>query len=158
MTVPTNTTTTTKKGGKAALTDKENLFLELLFDEECKGNFTKAARLAGYKGGGSLQVLKKRLADEIVEISKNYMAMNSGEAAYTLVGMLGDGAKDINAKLKLDAATKLLTMAQQSRGDKEDQAAKPVNGIFILPPKDKKVSVEARADGGIVIDMDAEDA
>ena len=53
------------------LTEKQQVFLEVLFGDEAKGNYRKAMRMAGYSDNTPVRQLQEALAEEIeLEVRK----------------------------------------------------------------------------------------
>ena len=70
------------------LTEKQNKFLEVLFDE-ANGDAVAAKRLAGY-GDSSTTAIVESLKDEIGEKTRTYFARTAPKAAVAMVGALSD--------------------------------------------------------------------
>lgn len=116
------------------LTEKENLFLDLLFDEY-KGDVRKAMEAAGYPKSHPTNILTKKLSKEIAERSKNYLIVSSGKAAISLVGVLDDPTA-LGAKQVIAASKEILDRA----GVYKEEGPKVIEqrNMFILPAKEVK--------------------
>ena len=58
------------------LTDKQQRFLEVLF-EEAKGDPVQAKKLAGYADSVASTSIVNTLTDEIADVTKNFIAQSS---------------------------------------------------------------------------------
>jgi len=114
------------------LTEKQQKFLEVLFDE-AKGDPLQAKRLAGYADSMSTKEVVTALQDEIAEQTKRFIAQSSTKAAYTMFSVMADPT-DLGVKEKMMAAKDILDRAGFVKTDKvEVRSAEP---LFILPSKD----------------------
>lgn len=115
------------------LSEREEYFLDILFDQ-ANGDIPYAMKLAGYPTDTSANQLRKKLAREIKEATKNYLISQTPGAAVHLSKILREptlpGAKNV-----IDAAKQIL-----DRGDVVQDTNKtnelPRNIIVLLPPKD----------------------
>ena len=71
------------------LTDKQQKFLQVLFDE-ANGDVPLAKKLAGYAEGTSTTDIVTGLKEEILEATQIYMARNAPQAAVALAGGMLD--------------------------------------------------------------------
>ena len=114
------------------LTDKQQKFLEVLFDE-ARGDPVKAKKLAGYAEGVSTKQVVEPIQDEIVELTKKFIAQSSTKAAYTMFSVMADPT-DLGVKEKMMAAKDILDRAGFTKTEKvEVKSSEP---LFILPSKD----------------------
>lgn len=116
---------------KRALTEKQELFLSVLF-EEAQGDPLTAKKLAGYSDNVPTSVVTAALQDEIVELTKKFIAQSSTKAAYTMFKVLGD-VDMLGAKEKMAAAKDIMDRAGLVKTEKVEVTAK--DPVFILPPK-----------------------
>jgi len=114
------------------LTDKQQKFLDVLFDE-AGGSVVEAKKLAGYSENNSTTEIVKTLKEEIVEITQLYMARNAPRAAMSLVSGMIDPT-ELGMKEKLNASKDLLDRIGLVKTEKLQVEAN--NGLMILPPKD----------------------
>ena len=116
---------------KRALTEKQELFLAVLF-EEAEGDPLKAKKLAGYSDNVPTSSVTASLVDEIAELTRKFIAQSSTKAAYTMFKVMGD--KDmLGAKERMAAAKDLMDRAGIVKTEKvEVSSSEPV---FILPAK-----------------------
>lgn len=126
------------------LTELQQKFVEALFSEEAQGNISKALRMAGYAEGTSQHAVlsSKPVTDAIIAAAKDFLAKNSGRAAWGLVNIL-DKPNDFGASNKLKAATEILNRAGV-KDESESGQKLPESGIIILPAK--KLTVELTTD------------
>jgi len=114
------------------LTDKQQKFLDVLFDE-AGGSVVEAKRLAGYSDNNSTSEIVKSLKEEILEITQLFMARNAPRAAMSLVdGMIEP--TQLGLKEKIISAKDLLDRVGLVKTEKLQVEAH--NGLMILPPKD----------------------
>ena len=123
----------------ADLTEKQKLFVEALFSEEAAGNHVIALRMAGYGENTRFSDVIKSdvLAEAVVQEAKNYLARNSGKAAFALVNSLFNPS-DVGVANKIKAAESILNRV----GVKETSGQElkiPESGIVILPAKSVRV-------------------
>jgi hypothetical protein len=114
------------------LTEKQQLFLEVLFDS-AGGDVVAAKKLAGYGDNSSTSAIVDALKDEIAEKTRTYFARTAPKAAMAMVGALSDPT-ELGIKEKMVAAKDLLDRAGLGKVDKVDVTSG--GGIFYLPPKE----------------------
>jgi len=119
---------------KRALTEKQELFLAVLF-EEAEGDPLKAKKLAGYSDNVPTSAVTASLVDEIAELTRKFIAQSSTKAAYTMFKVMGD-TDMLGAKERMAAAKDLMDRAGFVKTEKvEVSTSEPV---FILPAKKSK--------------------
>ena len=116
---------------KRALTEKQELFLAVLFDE-AEGDPLKAKRLAGYSDNVATSQLTSSMSDEIFDLTRKFIAQSSTKAAYTMYKVMGD-TDMLGAKEKMAAAKDLMDRAGFTKTEKIEVSAK--EPVFILPAK-----------------------
>ena len=114
------------------LTIKQQTFLQVLFDE-ADGDYTKAKRLAGYSETTGASEVLRSVKDEVLELTKEYMAMNAPRAARAMVNVL-ERPSELGNQHRLNAAKELLDRIGIHKTDKVEVSTP--NGIMLLPPKD----------------------
>ena len=115
------------------LTEKQQKFLEVLFDE-AGGDVVAAKKLAGYNEASSTTAIVEALKDEIADKTRTYFARTAPKAAMAMVGALYDPT-ELGIKDKMSAAKDLLDRAGLGKVDKVDVSSSS-GGIFYLPPKE----------------------
>ena len=115
------------------LTEKQQKFLEVLFDE-AGGDVVQAKVLAGYAPESSTTAIVEALKDEIADKTRTYFARTAPKAAMAMVGALYDPT-ELGIKEKMGAAKDLLDRAGLGKVDKVDVTSSS-GGIFYLPPKE----------------------
>jgi hypothetical protein len=115
------------------LTEKQQKFLEILFDE-AGGDVVLAKKLAGYNEASSTTAIVEALKDEIADKTRTYFARTAPKAAMAMVGALHDPT-ELGIKDKMSAAKDLLDRAGLGKVDKVDVSSSS-GGIFYLPPKE----------------------
>ena len=116
---------------KRPLTEKQELFLAVLFDE-AEGDPLKAKRLAGYSENVATSLVTASLSDEIFDLTRKFIAQSSTKAAYTMYNVMG--ATDmLGAKEKMAAAKDLMDRAGFTKTEKVEVTTK--EAVFILPAK-----------------------
>ena len=121
---------------KRALTEKQTKFLDILFENG--GQVTKAAVDAGYSEG-SAGWLRKNLADEIVERTKDVLSMNAFKAATRLVDTIDNPAPERGDDLRLKAAESLLNRVGVRQAETINHNVTAMHGVVLLPPKKEVV-------------------
>lgn len=116
---------------KRELTDKQQMFLDVLF-EEAEGDPLTAKKLAGYSDNVPTSSVTASLVDEIAELTRKFIAQSSTKAAYTMFKVMG--SKDmLGAKERMAAAKDLMDRAGFVKTEKvEVTTSEP---LFILPAK-----------------------
>lgn len=124
-----------REQGEKQLTEKQELFLEKLYSDQCKGNVGKAMVAAGYDTDSyKPHQIIKALSKQILERTEEWLAANSAKAGMAVTDII-DAPAVLGAKAKLNAASTLLDRVGISKREKLDINAQGVGGIFILPPK-----------------------
>jgi hypothetical protein len=116
---------------KKVLTEQQQRFLEILFEDEVKGNFVLAKKLAGYADTTPTSSIVKSLEDEILEAAKSYITRVSPKAVMSLAGVLDDPTQ-LGVKEKILAAKDLLDRAGLAKTEKVEVSGQ---GVFLLPAK-----------------------
>ena len=113
------------------LTEKQQLFLDVLF-EEARGDFVKAKKLAGYSDATTTTEIVKGLKEEILEATQMYMAQNAPKAAMAMTGALYDPT-ELGIRDKMSAAKELLDRVGLVKTEKMQVEAS--GGVMLMPPK-----------------------
>ena len=116
------------------LTEKQQIFLDVLF-EQAQGDPVRAKRLAGYSDTMSSTTITAALQDEIVELTKKFIATAGSKAAYSMMQVMTNPT-DLGNKEKMAAAKDFLDRAGFVKTDKVE--IKADNPVFILPPKNNE--------------------
>ena len=118
-----------------ALTDMQERFLDVLFDEDVRGDITKAAKKAGYNSpDNNAWRIAKALKNQIIELTKDYLAIHGPEAAAAFIAALREGPHTPGIKERLLAAREIL---DRSGICKTEQISIDTPGtLFLLPLKD----------------------
>tara|TARA_R110002124_G_scaffold175994_1_gene343874 strand:+ start:1131 stop:1499 length:369 start_codon:yes stop_codon:yes gene_type:complete len=116
---------------KRALTEKQELFLDVLF-EEAEGDPLLAKQLAGYSANVSTSSITASMAEEIYELTRKFIAQSSTKAAFTMYKVMGD-VDMLGAKEKMAAAKDLMDRAGFTKTEKIEVSTK--EPVFILPAK-----------------------
>lgn len=139
------------KNKERILTPEQEKFLEALFGE-AKGDFNKAKALAGYSESTKSRDIIKSLRDEIIEMSKDVLALNGPKASMKLIGLLDDPtAAGANNTIKV--AESVLNRIGVSQTKEDVNLKVPSGGLFIMPMKDseaKKLKEESEDEGNEV--------
>ena len=117
------------------LTDKQQKFLEVLFDG-AGGDVVQAKKLAGYGDGTSTTSIVESLKDEIGDRTRSYFARTAPKAAMAMVGALSDPT-ELGIRDKMSAAKDLLDRAGLGKVERVDVSSSS-GGVFILPSKEGK--------------------
>jgi len=113
------------------LTDKQQKFLQVLFDE-ASGDVPLAKKLAGYAEGTSTTDIVTGLKEEILEATQIYMARNAPQAAVALAGGMLDPTQ-LGIRDKLSAAKELLDRTGLVKTEK--MQVESTGGVMLMPPK-----------------------
>ena len=114
------------------LTEQQQLFLTNLFENG--GNPTQAALDAGYSQG-SVAWLKRTLADEIIERTKDVLSLNAFRAANRLVSTIDNFTPERGDDLRLRAAESLLNRVGVAKQEQINHNVQAIHGVVLLPPK-----------------------
>ena len=113
------------------LNEKQQLFLEVLFDE-AGGDMVAAKKLAGYADTTPTTSIIKGLKEEILEATQMYMARNAPKAAIAMTGALYDPT-ELGIRDKMSAAKELLDRVGLVKTEKME--VKASGGVMLMPPK-----------------------
>ena len=113
------------------LTEKQQLFLDVLF-EEAGGNLVKAKKLAGYADAVTSRQVAEPLAEEIAALTKKFIASSATKAAYSMFEVMNNPT-DLGNKEKMAAAKDVLDRSGFIKTEKVEVSA--TNPLFILPQK-----------------------
>jgi hypothetical protein len=116
------------------LTDKQQKFLEVLF-EEAQGNFVEAKRLAGYSDNVYTQSIVDSLEKEIYELTKKYISKLGVKAAWSMNEVMMNPT-DLGNKEKMSAAKDILDRGGFKPTEKME--VKTDTPVFILPAKSEE--------------------
>ena len=118
-------------------TTLEKAFLEHLFND-AEGDIKKAMLLAGYGENNSTSQIVKQLSDEIIELSKAYLAGHAPKAILATLGVL-DKPDALGAGNRIKAANSILDRAGLAKPDDSIKVSIGSSGVIILPAKNAKV-------------------
>ena len=113
------------------LTEKQQMFLKVLFDE-ANGDVVTAKHLAGYSEGTATTDVVNGLKDEIMDATQTYMARNAPKAAVAMAGALMDPT-ELGLRDKMSAAKELLDRTGLVKTEKLQVEAS--GGVMLMPPK-----------------------
>ena len=125
-----------QKQKERELTPQQAQFLDILFENG--GNVTAAAVDAGYSRG-SAGWLRKNLADEIVERTKDILSVNAMKAATRLISTIDNPMPERGDDLRLKAAESLLNRVGVKAPEQVNHNVTAVHGVVLLPPKNEVV-------------------
>ena len=132
----------TPRDKKRELSEKQEKFLELLFDNG--GDVPSAVTEAGYKIA-SKGWLVASLKDEILERAQTELAAHASKAVSTIHGTMGydeNAGYSVNvAKLRLAAAQDVLDRSGVSKTERVQHEVRAIHGIVLLPNKDEMQDV-----------------
>lgn len=116
---------------KVELTEQEQKFLDILFDEH-KGNIRKAMDASGYPKSTPTSVVTNKLKDKIRAQSEIYLASNTAKAVIAITDVIENPAT-IGAANALKAAKEVLDRSGVVAPETREKVVE--RNIFILPPK-----------------------
>src|SRR5210317_1884129 len=117
--------------GKRQLTEKQQKFLDVLF-EEARGSMVEAKKLAGYSPTQHTAGIVESLKDEILERTNMYLAQSAPRAAMAMAGALIDPT-ELGIKEKMQAAKEVMDRVGIVKSEKVQVEA--TGGVMLLPPK-----------------------
>jgi hypothetical protein len=117
------------------LTDKQQAFLNALFDE-ANGDVITAKKIAGYSDSYSTTEIVNGLKEEILDATHMFMARNAPKAAFALVGGLVDPT-ELGIRDKMAAAKELLDRTGLVKTEKMQVEAK--GGVMLMPAKNATI-------------------
>ena len=121
---------------KAALTEKQEQFLDVLFENN--GNMSVDAEIVGYSPK-SIGWLKERLADEIIERTKTMLAGHSLSAANKLASLVTAPDIERGDDLRMKAAESILNRVGIAKQETMNHNVQAIHGVVLLPPKKEVV-------------------
>lgn len=107
-------------------------FIEVLFDDDVKGDYKKAKKKAGFDPSTTIKYITDTLKEEIVEAIHNYMLTNGIKAAVAMQEIMDDPVA-LGNKNKFTAAKDILDRAGFKESEKVEVKAE--SPLFVLPPK-----------------------
>lgn len=116
---------------KTGLTEKEQYFLDILFDYH-KGNVRKAMDAAGYPKDTPTSLLTSKLKDKIREQAEAYLAATTAKAVLSLDGVLDDPTA-MGANTIIKAAKEVLDRTGVVAPEQKEKVIE--RNVFILPAK-----------------------
>ena len=109
--------------------------MQVLFGE-AEGDYIKAKTLAGYSETTNGLDVVRSLKDEILELTREYLAINGPRAARAMINVL-ERPSELGNRHRLNAAKELLDRIGIHKTDKVEVTAP--SGIMLLPPKETHV-------------------
>jgi phage terminase small subunit len=125
-----------QKKKERELTPQQAQFLDILFENG--GNVTAAAVDAGYSRG-SAGWLRKNLAEEIVERTRDVLSVNAMKAATRLISTIDNPMPERGDDLRLKAAESLLNRVGVKAPEEVNHNVTAIHGVVLLPPKNEVV-------------------
>jgi len=125
-----------QKQKERELTPQQRQFLDILFENG--GNVTAAAVDAGYSRG-SAGWLRKNLAKEIVERTRDVLSVNAMKAATRLISTIDNPVPERGDDLRLKAAESLLNRVGVKAPEEVNHNVTAIHGVVLLPPKNEVV-------------------
>ena len=125
-----------QKKKERELTPQQAQFLDILFENG--GNVTAAAVDAGYSRG-SAGWLRKNLAEEIVERTRDVLSVNAMKAATRLISTIDNPMPERGDDLRLKAAESLLNRVGVKAPEEVNHNVTAIHGVVLLPAKNEVV-------------------
>lgn len=129
--------------GDNGLTDRENYFLDILFDD-CSGDIPYAMKLAGYHPSTSVSSVTRILSKEIAKRSREYLASQTAKASIALVRLSVEAGGTPGVANQLKAIESILNRGGVNK--EEDRIEVKDNVMIMLPPKMTKVTISFEDD------------
>lgn len=117
------------------LTDKQQAFLNALFDE-ANGDVITAKKIAGYSDSYSTTEIVNGLKEEILDATHMFMARNAPKAAFALADGLMNPT-ELGIRDKMAAAKELLDRTGLVKTEKMQVEAK--GGVMLMPAKNATI-------------------
>lgn len=122
------------------LTDKQRIFLEVLFDEVDKGvpqddAMATAHKAAGYAETTHPRIILSQLREEINKRAEIELAMTLPTVIHKVKKVLKSEDEEMNSKAVLDAAAFISDRAGLIKKDQSTVTIKAEQGIIVMPPK-----------------------
>lgn len=118
---------------KVKLTEKQETFLEALFDEKTGGKLRDAARIAGYSDKTKLCFIYEPLKEQIIEKAHKRLAATAPEAVAKLISVMRDPAQ-VGGPIAISAVREIFDRGGVVREEKVSHSLEG-NAMFILPAK-----------------------
>jgi|TARA_R110000787_G_scaffold112990_1_gene221964 hypothetical protein len=117
---------------KVSLTEKENTFLDALFNKESNGDYRTAMNIAGYSKNEYPARIMRRLKDDIIERAEMALAANAPKAVLSMTGILDDPSA-LGNREKLASAKEILDRVGLVRTEKVEHKG-VASAVVLLPP------------------------
>ena len=114
------------------LTENQQRFLDALFTT-AEGDVARAKDQAGYADGTPVSFVVNSLSEEIMDLTRRYLASGSAKAAFQLVNIISDPS-GLGTKERITAAKDVLDRAGFVKVDKVEFTGS--SAVFVLPAKD----------------------
>jgi hypothetical protein len=126
------------KKQKKELTEKQSIFIDELMRNG--GSISQAIKVAGYSEG-SRKWLVESVRDEIIDRTKQELALNGPKAASRLVSTLDEDGTTPKGDLRLKASESLLNRIGIGSNEAIDHNVQVMHGVVLLPSK-KEETIE----------------
>lgn len=114
-----------------AKTEKQQKFLDALFNE-ARGDLYEAKKIAGYSKYTPMKDVITPLADEVTELTRQYIATYGPKAMFSVADVMEDPTA-LGNKEKLNAAKDFLDRSGLKGAERVEVKAE--SPLFILPEK-----------------------
>ena len=121
-----------KQKPKKELTTKQTTFVDELMSNG--GNISQAMKVAGYHDVSSNWLIES-VRDNIIERTKQELALNGPKAATRLVNTLDEDGTTPKGDLRLKAAESILNRIGIGSNDAVDHNVQATHGVVLLPSK-----------------------
>lgn len=121
-------------------TEKQERFLNLLFDEKCLGDIRAAMTLAGYSKESNVHDLTNSLKDEIIERTNLFIATAAPQAAMQVISVMNK-PEALGSSIRLNAAKEVLDQVGLVKKEHKEVHVK-VENIVELPAKNEPITIE----------------
>jgi hypothetical protein len=116
------------------LTDKQEKFLELLFDDAYIGQERKAMIDAGYAESSHVSTIIQSLKKEILDRADTFLARKVAKSLHSVMNVM-DNPEQKGAKARLESASMVLDRVGLSKKERMEIEHKIADGVIILPSK-----------------------
>lgn len=130
---------------KTGLTEKEQYFLDILFDKH-RGNIRKAMDEAGFPKNTPTSTITNKLKDKIREMAEGYLAASTAKAVLSIDAVLDDPTA-MGANTILKAAKEVLDRTGVVAPEAKERTIE--KNIYILPAKELRPEATQVSDADI---------
>lgn len=118
------------------MTDRQKLFLSVLFDDDVMGDLVKAKKKAGYSNNTLVSEVVEGLQEEILEETRKFLVRKGPAASFKLAQIIANPAENLQAETSLKGIKQLFDAAGLKPKETEKETGPVI--VFNLPPKSEE--------------------